>query len=87
MAFNVNGQEIANNDAELTGKLGNEAVEKLDDGNTVELSSDDELTILEKGTDTLKRFTIQEVADSGLLAGSGAVASLNDVGDVNGVLG
>ena len=81
MAFRVNGQEIANDDAELTGKLGNEAVEQLDDGVTAELSSDDELAILEKGTDTLKRFTIQEVADSGLLDNN--PVSLNDVGDVN----
>ena len=82
MGYNINGEEIINDQGVVNAELGEKAVTELPDGTTIDLSDDDELPIYDAQSGELKRFTIGEIEASGLIGG-GIVTSLNDIGDVD----
>lgn len=84
MGYTVNGENIIDNDGVINAKLGEKAVTLLPDGITADLSNDDEIPIFDSQSGQLKRFTINELATSGLVgsASSSGGVSLNDIQEV-----
>lgn len=76
MGYKVNGEEIITNEGVVDAELGSKAVTELPDGTTVELSGDDELGIYDAQSGELKRFTLGEIDESGIIGG-GSPSNIN----------
>ena len=72
MGFNINGEEIISNEGIVNAELGAKAITELPDGTTPELSTDDELGIYDAQSGELKRFTLGELDESGVISGGNA---------------